>query len=364
MLDLARELNQNGFDVKFYSYVPRKRAKKFGMDPKCVVSFFWVLFPFLALEHYTKHAKWAVNLRRWALDSLCLLFMRRCDIIISMSGEFNRSNRKVKRLGGYVIIERGSKHILEQKRILESIPSQKGKIVINQSNIDREVSDYNIADYISIAAQHVKDSFIKYGFPEEKLYVNPYGVELSMFKPLPAINKEYDVIMTGTWSFQKGCDLITSAFVNTDVKVLHVGGIGDCEFPIASNFVHVDKVDQSDLVYFYNLAKVFVMPSRQDGFGMVYSQAMACNLPIVGSIDSGAPDLKRMINDSSNIVIIKEYTPESVKLAVEEALRRYNSQNDEYYAGNAIGELSWKAYGKRYADFLNHIISMYSTNGN
>lgn len=170
--------------------------------------------------------------------------------------------------------------------------------------------------------------------------------------------------MVGNWSFQKGCDLIISAFVNTGVNVLHVGGIGDCEFPIASNFVHVDKVDQSDLVYFYNLAKVFVMPSRQDGFGMVYSQAMACNLPIVGSIDSGAPDLKRMLNDSSNIVIIKEYTPESVKLAVEEALRRYNSRNDEYYAGNAIGELSWNAYGKRYADFLNHIISMYSTNGN
>lgn len=355
MLDLARELNQNGFDVKFYSYVPRKRAKKFGMDPKCVVSFFWMLFPFLALEHYTKHAKWAVNLRRWTLDSLCLLFMRRCDIIISMSGEFNRSNRKVKRLGGYVIIERGSKHILEQKRILESIPSQKGKIVINQSNIDREVSDYNIADYISIAAQHVKDSFIKYGFPEEKLFVNPYGVELSMFKPLPTINKEYDVIMVGTWCYRKGCDMLIEAIKKTNLHLIHVGGILDIPFPTHPQFTHVDKVDQTELINYYNKSRVFVLPSREEGMALVQAQAVSCNLPIVGSPDSGAADIKKYINDSEYVSIVDPLTVDNIVEALNNAIEQSRKLfYKELYAGNGLQNLTWDAYGSRYANFLNN----------
>ena len=33
--DLARELDKNGWDVSFYSFVPTKRAMKFGLPAKC-----------------------------------------------------------------------------------------------------------------------------------------------------------------------------------------------------------------------------------------------------------------------------------------------------------------------------------------
>ena len=59
-----------------------------------------------------------------------------------------------------------------------------------------------------------------------------------------------------------------------------------------SRFTHVDAVDQSKLVDYYAKAKVFVLPSRQEGLAMVQAQAIACNLPLVGSKDSGAEDLK------------------------------------------------------------------------
>lgn len=50
MLDLARELSDNGFDVKFYSFVPKKRAMSFGLPGKCSASIFVPLSIFLALE--------------------------------------------------------------------------------------------------------------------------------------------------------------------------------------------------------------------------------------------------------------------------------------------------------------------------
>lgn len=40
MLDLARELDHTGFDIKFYSFIPTSRCIKFGLQKKCIVSLF------------------------------------------------------------------------------------------------------------------------------------------------------------------------------------------------------------------------------------------------------------------------------------------------------------------------------------
>lgn len=50
--DLARELDKQGFDVKFYSFVPSKRTEKFGL-PKNVQFLFYPQFSlFLYFVNY------------------------------------------------------------------------------------------------------------------------------------------------------------------------------------------------------------------------------------------------------------------------------------------------------------------------
>lgn len=110
------------------------------------------------------------------------IIMRKCNILISLTG-FIFAPKKAKRNGATIIFERGSKHILEQEKILKHIHNRKEIEVIPSFNIKRNLEAYNIADYISIASQHVKESFIKNNFNPNKLFINPYGVDLSMFKP-------------------------------------------------------------------------------------------------------------------------------------------------------------------------------------
>src|SRR4051794_11621955 len=50
VLDLARELDALGVEVRFYSYVPRKRAETFGLPGRCHVALLPFLFPLVALE--------------------------------------------------------------------------------------------------------------------------------------------------------------------------------------------------------------------------------------------------------------------------------------------------------------------------
>lgn len=355
--DLARELARNGHDVKFYSFVPTKRAMKFGLPKECSASLFWPMSPFLALsKKIFPRSQWAAKFTILFQDWLTSVVMRKCDVCIAMSGSFVAAPRKAKKQGAIVIIERGSKHIMEQKRILDSIPSNKGKVTVPYWHIPREIEDYDMADYVAVASQHVVRSMLKFGYPKEKLFVNPYGVDLSMFHPADNTAKEYDVIMVGNWGYQKGCDLIVDAIKLSNYKFLHVGPVSDMPFPKNdTRFTHVDAVDQAKLVDYYAKAKIFVFPSRQDGFGMVLSQAVACNLPIVGSKDCGAPDLKEMVELPEYIKLIDEYSPQAIKKAIDEALVTYETLKGKVYAGDAISQLTWRAYGDRYSAFLSDV---------
>lgn len=354
--DLARELDKNGFDVKFYSFVPTKRAMKFGLPARCSASLFYLMIPFLALEKKLfKKREWARKLSMKTQDFLTGILMRRCDVLIAMSGSFVYAVEKAKRQGSLIIIERGSKHIVEQRRILESIPSLKGRKPVPDINVKRELKCYELADYIAVASQHVVDSFLLHHYPQEKLFKNPYGVDLRMFSPQPEGKKKYDFIMVGGWSYQKGCDLIIEAIRKTNYTFLHIGGISDLTFPQEERFTHVDAVDQSELINYYNQAKIFILPSRQDGFGMVLSQALACNLPIIGSKDCGAPDLQQMVKSPQYITLINDYTPEALIQAMDQAMESYPNLKGKTYAGTAIESLTWEAYGKRYAKFLHSI---------
>lgn len=354
--DLARELDKRGFDVKFYSFVPSKRAEKFGLPRHCSCSVLIPMAPFLALERVLfKGCGWAKRLSIRMQDWISSIIMRKCDICICMSGNFIKTPKKAKKQGSIVIMERGSKHVIEQKAVLDAIPNSYN--TVPEFNYRRELESYEIADYIAIASQHVLRSFQKHNYPQEKLFVNPYGVDLSMFKPMPNVKKEYDVIMVGGWGYRKGCDLIVEALKDTNLTFLHVGGLVDMEFPNLPNFTHVPPVDQSKLVEYYNKAKIALLPSREEGLAMVQAQAIACNLPLVGSMDSGAEDLKKMVEYPEYITIIEDYTPDKTREAIETTLQLYKQLGNRIYAGDAIKNLTWEAYGKRYADFLTRITS-------
>lgn len=359
VLDLARELSKLGYDVKFYSFVPEKRAIFFGLPRKCSVSLLIPLLPFVILERKLfPSKKWANHLRVLVQDCLTSIVARSSDITIAMSGEFIYSIRKAKRKGSIIIVERGSKHIVDQKRILESIPSLRGKCPVPTFNFNRELECYKIADYVSVASSHVFKSFQMNGYDIKRIFKNPYGVDLSMFKVLPNVQKEYDVISVGAWSYRKGCDLIISAIKKSTLKFLHVGGINDLDFPADDErFTHIDKVDQSQLINFYNKAKVFLIPSREEGLAMVQAQAIACNLPVIGSPNSGIEDLQKIVAYPNMITVIKEYTPDAVLDAIYQGLHNYDCLNGNKYAGNAIENLTWAAYGKRYDAFLSSILN-------
>src|ERR1039458_9300415 len=117
--DLARELTAHGHEVRFYSYVPKSRSKKFGLPPFCSKSVLvWVLFPLFIFKLLanTRLEVLANDFLIWWLDLVVSFFMKPCDIVIAISGCFNRSTVMAqKKWGAKILIERGCRRSEERR---------------------------------------------------------------------------------------------------------------------------------------------------------------------------------------------------------------------------------------------------------
>lgn len=351
LLDLARELACQGHDVRYYSYVPVRRCVEFGVDSSLCRSLLWLVWPFFALvriapKQWQESIVWYRNL---LMDKYLAQKMRSCDVCIGIGTVYVRAFEAAKRNGAITILEWGSKHIIEQKR-------QFGQPCPTDRFTKRELRQYEVCDYISIAATHVKQSFLKHGIAEQRLLVNPYGVDLSQFTPTTC-SREYDLIMVGGWRFEKGCDLIEQLVAKRGYRFLHVGSLVNMNFPQRTDMTHHDPVNQSQLQQYYAQAKVFVLPSRAEGLAMVQAQAIACGLPVVCSKETGGADLRKQLADKRWVIEIEDLTVEALESAVDQALLLAETQNNKErnYAGEALKNLSWYAYGKRYSDIIERI---------
>lgn len=362
LLDMAIQLLKQGHDVRMYTMVSKKRCQSFGFPADRVTSFFALCAPMMFIFRRIKLPRdWNRDIYYIILrlvDRLASFFLKECDIIIGISGCPVKSVEKgKKKYSAKFFVDRGCRHILSQDEILKSVPTAQ---LVYPGDIPVELAEYEAADKIILPSLHTKESFMERGFNEEKLFVNPYGVNLDMFHPTRLEKESYDVIFVGNWSFQKGGDLLIEACRKKGFSLLHVGAIADCPFPEdGKQFHHIDPVNQPDLINYYSKAKVLCLPSRQDGFGLVLFQAMACGLPLVYSHNTGGPDLKRLVNDKEYLFEMPEYTAESLAETLKKALKKADSQPAgeprNYLSEEALGNISWEAYGKRYNEFLKSI---------
>lgn len=367
VLDLARELSANGHDVIFYSYVPLKRALKFGLPKETHRSLLPYALAFLLLNHIApKRFKNIINMALIkTLDFVMSWKLEPCDVVVAMSGIYvNSLIHAKKKYGAKIYLERGSKHILSQKKILdrgiaEGYPVSSVSIGI----VEREIKGYEIADKITIPSNHVEQSFIDNGVSKDKIFKNPYGVDLDMFNPSRSYVKENTnlktptIIFVGNWSYRKGSDILMKAWSRLEgkVKLMHVGFIGDIPLPKDENFIHINSVPQWRLKEEYVKADLMVLPSREEGLAMVILQALACGLPVVCSNQTGGEDLKQFLPNPNYIKIIPSDDEVSLFEGILDQLLFSQSLeiNNDILGSKGRQELSWFAYGRRYSKEIN-----------
>jgi glycosyltransferase involved in cell wall biosynthesis len=259
------------------------------------------------------------------------------------------------KFGAAVWIERGSRHILSQQRILDELEPANSRSAVSDFAVKQELADYRVADRIAIPARHVERSFLQRGFDPAKLFVNPYGVDLEMFLPTPTPPRgPPTLLMVGAWSKRKGCDVLAEAWQSlSGVHLIHVGKVFDVPLPVSARFSHFTAVPQNRLSSFYAKGHVFVLASREEGLATVQLQALACGLKLVCTDRTGGEDLKVLVADPSIITVVPHGDAAALAEALMVALEQARSGSGiRDSLGASRQNLSWAAYAQRYSDAL------------
>lgn len=173
------------------------------------------------------------------------------------------------------------------------------------------------ADLILAVSSYTRDSLLQtQQLNPDKVVLLPNTFDASRFKPAPkpdyllqryGLRVDQPVILTvarlAELERYKGYDQILKALpkirsVIPDVRYVLIGKGGDrdrIEQLIES--LHLQDcvtlagfVPDEQLCDHYNLCDVFAMPSKQEGFGIVYLEAMACGKPVLAGNQDGAVD--------------------------------------------------------------------------
>ena len=106
---------------------------------------------------------------------------------------------------------------------------------------------------------------------------------------------------------------------------------------VEKQVIFTDYVPEEQKTEHYRLADVYVMPSRGEGFGFVFLEAMACGIPVVASTRDGS---REAVRDGELGLLVDPDSPEQIAAAIRKALAMPKKVPDglSYFAAEAFSD--------------------------
>ena len=306
VFNLALELYRRGVLKSVFTGYPRFKLNDAGIPHDMIRTYPWFHAPYMAFSSkfpYALKQQWE-NVDAVTFAAFVKRNLPECDLYVGHSGSGLEAGRLAHKRGARYICDRGSAHIRLQDRLLREEHDLWGMPFsgIDPRTIAREEAEYDEADRITIPSAFAYRSFVEQGISAEKLRLLPYGVDVSRFQPVSKpVEDKFDVLFVGGMSLRKGVQYLVQAYqrINHPAKSLTFIGAPSPDL-IALLIMRglwpadarvLGAMPQAELKNIMSLSHVLVLPSIEDGFGMVMAQAMACGCPVIASRNTGGEDL-------------------------------------------------------------------------
>lgn len=370
--DLARELEHRGALTSLFTGYPRFKIRGEQLPEEKVKTFPWLHAPYMACPGRDRLGRQLNKIweqaDRTLMDHYVARRMPPHDVFVGLSGAALRSGKQAHAMGARYVCDRGSSHIRAQDRLLQeehahwSLPYAG----ISPQVIDQEEAEYEEADCITVPSGFSVKSFVDQGVPREKLRLLPYGVNLGNFAPAgtPA-SGALDILFTGGASLRKGIPYLLQAYKKLDHPNKSLAFAGS--FPAAfreqlrclglwsDDIQLLGHLTWPQLREHMSKSTVLVLPSIEDGFGLVMAQAMACGCPVIASEHTGAGEMVRD-GETGFIVPIRRAD------VLADRLMRLADEPDLRGAFSAAGLKTvqqlggWRAYGDRALNIYQNLL--------
>ncbi|MEO0099843.1 MAG: glycosyltransferase family 1 protein [candidate division WOR-3 bacterium] len=236
------------------------------------------------------------------------------------------------------------------------------------------------ADKIIVVSQSLKFDLMKlFSIPEGKIAVIHNGFDEN-FRPitdkltLSLIREKYhlpsDFILTlGVLEPKKNTERLLWAYAELkkslpNLPKLVIGGsrkygwLNTRLLPMVKNLklagevIFPDTIFHEDLPAVYSLAKVFILPSLYEGFGLPVLEAMACGTPVVTSNISSLPEVA---GDAA--ILVNPYDVSDIARGIKEALLNEKKRQEMIEKGlKNVQRFSWRKAAEEVLEVLEEVL--------
>jgi len=300
-------------------------------------------------------------------NTLAPHYIGRCEILHFMLVQENKemTDRALSQ-GSLLLAEAVNTHPVEASRLLAP---EYEFLNIPKSRIKEQIGSirHGRFDYLLAPSELVKNSFVKQGFPKDKIFVLHYGINLNSFRKIEAKESKNDrsncfrVVCLAYISPRKGQVHLLEAWKKLklpDSELLLIGRLDPNMREKISEydglFRHISHVPNHLLHQIHNSADIFVLPTIEDGFSLAVGEAMACGLPTITTRNNGAAEILEHGKDG---FVISARSPEEIAQHIEILYRDKDLRSAMgFSARQKASRLSWKTYASQLLSIYDQIM--------
>lgn len=263
---------------------------------------------------------WLNHLENEFFDRAVAKALQPAEEFEGFGGQALHSFRQAQQLGyQHLAMQAANSHVNNVKRqhqkALQQWPFESSWL--NAAQRRKTLKEYELADTIYVASEYTRQSFLEEGIPSSKLHKR-------IFKPnprfTPPVSRREDgifrVVYTGSLTVAKGIPVLVEAFSrldNASAELILVGGWATRGMrKYLQTWIAKDqriRIAPGDPLLHLHQASVYVHPSFEDGFAYAPMEALACNVPVIVTEDTG---MKDYVREGTNGYIVPTGNAEAV----------------------------------------------------
>ena len=266
----------------------------------------------------------AHSLFRWqdfGFDQWVGSHLESCNFVHAMPGQALETFRGAARRGVKRVLNHATGPVRDWVRIVEPEYARVGLRLVDFQPYDetyfaREDEEYALADFHCAASTVVAEQLALRGISRDRIWTVPYGADERVFFDQQGRRpREFRIAFAGQLCLRKGLKTLLDALELAGQPDWQVHFYGGDNGETAKDFAAYrgspqillhGAVSQAELAEGLRQSTVMVLPSLEEGFGLVVPQALSCGTPVIVSERVGARDL---ITHRENGSIIRPQDP-------------------------------------------------------
>jgi len=222
------------------------------------------------------------------------------------------------------------------------------------------------SDTVICVSTILKDAITDMGFNRKKIFVIPNGIFVENFTPKIKNNRKNEILFIGSLTRKKGAHLLIEAFSqimnsfpNFSIRIVGDGPEEEKlkqvskKLGVEENVIIQKSIPHDKIGKMMQEAFMFVLPSINEGFGIVLLEALASGLPCI-AFDSGG--VKDVLGDGRGILV----EPENVN-ALSSAITNLINDREMYCKLSENGivfsqNFHWEIIAKQVVEIYKNVL--------